>query len=100
MSADCGAAPCFHMNWIAGYVDADDVLTLIAMLSPNAPAAPLFARSGEIAPFQTKSDGLLTAPDWKSAPAFGSISYQRSSAPAPPKTECAVQSAVLLPCAG
>ena len=50
------------------------MLTLIAMLSPNAPVAPLFARSGEIAPFQTKSDGLVTAPDWKSAPAFGSIS--------------------------
>src|SRR6266571_8868571 len=100
MSGDCAFAPCFQTSWIAGYVVAEDVLTLIAMLSPNAPAAPLFARSGETAPFQTNSEPLLTAPDWRREPAFGSISYQRSSVPAPPYTACAVQIATALPCPG
>src|SRR6266568_1104104 len=98
VSADCALVPFFHTNWIAGYVPADDVLTLIAMLSPNAPAAPLFARSGETAPFQTNSEPLPTTPDWRREPVFGSISYQRSSAPAPPDTACAVQTAT--PCPG
>ena len=54
MSADCGAAPLFEMNWSDGYAVADEALTLIAMLSPNAAVVPLFARSGEIAPFQLR----------------------------------------------
>src|SRR6266571_4176043 len=97
MSGDCAFAPCFQTSWIAGYVVADDVLTLIAMLFPNAPTAPLFARSGETAPFQTNRDALLTAFDCSSEPELGSISYQRSSAPGPPKTACAVQMATLFP---
>ena len=72
----------------------------MAMLSPNAAVAPVFARSGEAAPFQTKSDGLVTLPDCSSEPAAGSSSYHRSSVPAPPKTACAVQSASRLPCPG
>ena len=63
----------------------------------NAAVVPLFARSGEIAPFQTNSDPLLTAPDCNRVPAPGSISYQRSCVPAPPKTACAVHTAMVFP---
>src|SRR5207249_9573025 len=70
------------------------------MLLPKVLELPLFARSGEIAPFQTNSELLVAEPDWKRAPAAGSSSYQRSSEPAPPKTACAVQTASLFPCAG
>src|ERR671925_1075131 len=58
------------------------------MLPPKELVVPL--RSGETAPFQTKSDGSFTTPDWKSEP-LGLISYQRSSVPAPPATAWAVQ---------
>ena len=70
------------------------------MLSPKAALDPVLARSGETAPFQTKSDGLLTLPDWSSEPDVGSSSYQRSSVPPPPKTAWAVQTASVLPCPG
>src|SRR5438128_1972879 len=88
------------MNWRAGKVLADDVLTDMAMLSPKEPVVPLLARSGEIAPFQMKSELLVAAPDWNSVPALGSSSYQRSSVPAPPNTACAVQRPILPPCPG
>jgi len=90
----------FDTNWMAGYVVADEVLTLIAMLLPNDALLPLFARSGETAPFQTKSEGSEALPDASGAVALGSSSYQRSSTPAPPKTAWAVQSPSLLPFAG
>src|SRR5712692_8122595 len=70
------------------------------MLSPNCAVVPLFARSGETAPFHTNSEPLVTAPDCRRAPAVGSISYQRSSEPAPPNTAWAVQRATALPCEG
>jgi hypothetical protein len=95
LRADWGSLPCFQRNWMAGSVDADDVLTLMAMLSPKAALPPLFARSGETAPFQTNRPAPPAVPDCSNEAAFGSISYQRSSAPPPPKTECAVQIATL-----
>src|SRR5690348_9732505 len=70
------------------------------MLSPCDPAEPVLARSGETAPFQTKSDGSPAVPDCSTEAAFGSISYQRSSAPGPPKTEWAVQIATAPPWPG
>jgi len=84
--ADWLFAPFFQRNPIAGNVSAEDVLTDMAMLSPNDPVVPLLARSGEIAPFQMKSELFVAAPDCKREPAPGSISYQRSSVPAPPNT--------------
>jgi hypothetical protein len=84
LSGDCGSPACFQTNWIAGSVDCDDVLTLIAMLSPCDPPEPVLARSGETAPFQAKSEGVPTVPDCSSEAALGSSSYQRSSAPGPP----------------
>ena len=54
---------------MAGNVLAEDVLTDMAMLSPNDALVPVLARSGEIAPFQTKSELLVAAPDWKREPA-------------------------------
>jgi len=97
VSGDWLFAHFFQRMLIAGNVTADDVLTDMAMLSPNDALVPLLARSGEIAPFQMKSELLVAAPDWKREPAVGSISYQRSSVPAPPKTAWAVQRAVLPP---
>src|SRR5438034_4930819 len=88
------------MMLMFGNVPAEDVLTDIAMLSPNDALVPLFARSGEIAPFQMKSELLVAAPDWKREPAVGSISYQRSSVPAPPNTAWAVQRAIWPPWPG
>src|SRR5262249_17803194 len=70
------------------------------MLSPCDPLEPVLARSGDTAPFQTKPDASLTVPDCSTEAAFGSSSYQRSSAPAPPNTECAVQIATPPPCPG
>jgi len=87
LSGDCASPACFQTNWIAGKVAVDEVLTLMAMLSPCDPAEPVLARSGETAPFQTKSDGSPTVPDCSTDAAFGSSSYQRSSAPGPPNTE-------------
>src|SRR6476659_2228337 len=86
VSAACGAPPLFEMNWSDGYAVADEALTLIAMLSPNAAVVPLFARSGEIAPFQMNRELLVALSVWSNVPELVSISYQRSSAPAPPKT--------------
>src|SRR5436190_775861 len=68
------------------------------MQSPNAPLEPLLARSGEIAPFQITSDGSVTTLDWIGVEVLGLSSYQRSSAPPPPKTACAVQ--IAIPCPG
>jgi hypothetical protein len=85
---------------MAGNVFAEDVLTDIAMLSPNDALVPVLARSGEMAPFQTKSELLVADPDCKRVPAAGAISYQRSSVPAPPKTAWAVQRAIWPPWPG
>src|SRR5512132_2731809 len=85
---------------MAGNVLAGDVLTDIAMLSPHDPLVPVLARSGEIAPFQTKSEVLVADPDCKREPAAGLISYQRSSVPAPPKTAWAVQRPIWPPWPG
>lgn len=95
LRVDWGSLPCFQRNRIAGSVDADDVLTLMAMLSPKAALPPVLARSGDTAPFHANRDALPAVPDCSNAAALGSISYQRSSAPGPPKTECAVQIATL-----
>src|SRR5205085_11548546 len=84
--------PFFHTNLIAGYVVDEDVLTLMAMLSPNAAELPSLARSGETAPFHTYSEEFDDAPCWKSEAVAGFISYQRSWDPAPPNTACAVHS--------
>src|SRR5487761_874372 len=63
------------------------------MFDPNNPAES--ARSGEIAPFQAKYAGELTLPDCDRLGVLAvEISYQRSSAPAPPNTVWAVQIAV------
>src|SRR5207253_3091736 len=60
------------------------------------------ARSGEIDPFQTYREELLTTPLRISLGGLvvGSISYHRSCEPAPPATACALQMASLDPCSG
>jgi len=55
VSGDWLFAPFFQRKLMAGNVLAEDVLTDMAMLSPNIALVPLLARSGEIAPFQMKS---------------------------------------------
>jgi len=100
LSPDCDALPVFETNWIAGKLVAEEVLTLIAMLLPCDPVVPLSARSGEIAPFHANSVVPPALPDWSTVPVAGSTSYQRSSAPGPPYTACAVQIATALPWSG
>jgi hypothetical protein len=63
VTADWLFAPFFQTTLMAGNVPAEEVLTDMAMLSPKDALVPLFARSGEIAPFQMKSELLVAAPD-------------------------------------
>src|SRR5262249_61437864 len=67
---------------------------------PNFLLAPLIRRSGDIAPLNVNRDGLLMVPFWIREWVAGLISYQRTWAPAPPKTVCWVHNAVTDPCLG
>src|SRR5204863_2575343 len=75
------------------------MLMLIAQLSP----CKVPPRSGEIAQLNTNKFESETLPFWIGVlgeDAFGSISYHRSSLPAPPVTAWSVQISILLECAG
>ena len=53
MKGDCEVAGVQDTVWMATEVVAEDVLTAITMLLPNATSVPMTARSGEIAPLNT-----------------------------------------------
>src|SRR5437867_9969093 len=89
--ADCEPPTGFVTIWIAGNAFADDVLNVSAIDPPKALSVELAtARSGETAALNAYRVELVTFPESRSAP-FGAISYQRTSAPAPPLTVCCVQ---------
>src|SRR5437764_6512797 len=97
---EMASAPILEATLIVARADADDWLTLITMSPPNVLLVPLTRRSGEMAPLKVYRDVLLMVPFWIREWAAGLISYQRTWAPAPPKTVCWVHSAVTDPCAG
>src|SRR6266699_1663243 len=98
--AETGLNPILDAALMAGRVVIDDRTTSITMSPPNRLVAPLTRRSGEMAPSKVKTDALLTVPCWIRVWVAGLISYQRTWAPAPPKTACWVHSAVTPPCTG
>src|SRR5919198_808715 len=61
------------------------------MSSPPLFVDPSTARFGEIAPLNEYSVALDTLPFCTRPSGFGSISYQRTSAPAPPAVVCCTQ---------
>src|SRR5436309_8546666 len=91
--ADCAPAPIFETILIDGWTLDELALKLIAMSLPNAFVPLLTIRLGEIPPLKKNSDVLVAFPCWNSLSANGSISYQRTSEPAPPATVCWVQMA-------
>ena len=73
----------------AGNVLDDDVVKPPTIEPPWALPLGFTVRSGETAPLNTYSDGSEMAPCWTTEGAFsgvGLISYQATSAPAPPRT--------------
>src|SRR5713226_9231494 len=98
--AETAFAPILDAALIAGSADDDDWLTLITTSPPNSLLVPLTRRSGDMAPLNVYRVELLMVPFWIRAWVAGLISYQRTWAPAPPKTVCWVHNAVTDPCAG
>src|SRR5258708_29547506 len=98
--ADRAFAPILDATLIATSADADDWLTLTTMSPPNFLLVPLTRRSGDMAPLNVYRDVLLMVPCWIRWCVAGLISYQRTWAPAPPKTVCWVHSAVTDPWTG
>src|SRR5438093_2906421 len=98
---DCGFEPRFEIIWTATYVDEEEVLKPSTIASPWAVwRASFTVRSLEIPPLNTYRLGSVAAPDWSTEAFFpGRTSYQRTSAPAPPSTQCETQT-VVLPTAG
>src|SRR5205814_5131815 len=92
--------PILETILIDGNVAVELVLKFMTIALPPPFVPPLTWRFGVIAPLNSNRDGLVTLPLWNSECVAGLISYQRTSAPAPPLTVCCVQSANLLPCPG
>src|SRR5215813_1996950 len=100
LRAEMAFAPILDATLIAGSTAEDDWLTLITMSPPNFLLVPLIRRSGDIAPLNVNSDELVMVPFWIREWVAGLISYQRTWAPAPPKTVCWVHTPVADACAG
>src|SRR6266436_6025232 len=100
LRAETAFAPILDATLMAARADADDWLTEITMSPPNFLLVPLTRRSGDIAPLNVYRDELVMVPCWITKWVAGLISYQRTWAPAPPKTVCWVHSAVTDRCAG
>src|ERR1700680_2771667 len=88
MRADAGLAPILDATFSAGRVVDDEVVTSITMLPPNLAVAPFTKRSGDTAPLKMYRLLLVNLPVWRVLEVAGLISYQRTSAPAPPMTVC------------
>ena len=77
---DWALLPTLETSWMAGQAAELDVLKVTDMFEPNALPLGFTARSGEIDPFQTYREELLTTPLWISLGGLGvgSISYRKS----------------------
>src|SRR3954452_21415063 len=98
--ADWAAAPILETMKILASVVDDDELNTMTIESPNCLTVPLTCRSGLMAPLHRNTLVPVTLPDCSNEAAAGSISYQRTSAPAPPSTVCWVHSPTLFACPG
>src|SRR5438876_11415951 len=86
--ADVGLEPIFDTIWTAGNAVVDEVVNPVTMFPPKYRldrGRPWTARSGAMAPLNAYRLASVMSPDWNRALFATSISYQRHSAPAPPK---------------
>src|SRR5881227_3361041 len=99
-NAEVGFVPILDTIWMAGNAVVDEVVNPVTMFPPKYRldrGTPLTARSGEMAPLKTYRFASVMSPDWNRALFATSISYQRNSAPAPPKMVCPVHRETELP---